>query len=538
MGTGALLNANNSYEYLGYNPSIEYQGENAETGTFSENGGTNALNSSYLVVGASGLGNYSLGASALLTANNSVETISGYHGTGSFSQSGTNSLVSSDLYISGGGPGSYSLGSGALLTAASNSVESIGYSGTGSFTQTGGTNSISTGSAIYIAQGVGSIGTYNLVGGLLALSNSGILQGSGSAQFNFGGGTLGVTAPWSSSLAITLTGSGGNATVDTTGGSIGLSGVLSGTGGLNKNGPNTLLLTNANGYSGGTTINGSLLQMGNALVTGSTAAALTVNAGTLDVHGFSLNVGGLNGASTIDNFTGSGSVTVGNGNATSTFSGNIQNTIGQLTLTKVGTGALILNGVNTYSGSTAVNGGTLQLAGGLLASPAQWIGYSGPASFVQSGGTNAFTTASAGLTLGIGGTASYTLSGGLLLANNLSSEIIGSYTTGLFLPDRRNALAVHLHVYRRWGQRELFAHGRASFGQRQYGLRTRRLRRPRNVYANGWHQYSDQGLSICWQQLWRNLYAQRHRVIDRDCKCFRKSRSLRTRNIHSIGWNK
>ena len=62
---------------------------------------------------------------------------------------------------------------------------------------------------------------------------------------------------------MTLTGSGGNATVDTSGGDIGLSGVLNGAGGLAKIGGNTLSLSGNNGYTGGTTISGGVLQLGN-----------------------------------------------------------------------------------------------------------------------------------------------------------------------------------------------------------------------------------------------------------------------------------
>ena len=53
---------------------------------------------------------------------------------------------------------------------------------------------------------------------------------------------------------MTLTGIGGDANIDTAGYAVTLSGVLSGTGGLNKLGNGTLTLNAANTYSGSTSI--------------------------------------------------------------------------------------------------------------------------------------------------------------------------------------------------------------------------------------------------------------------------------------------
>ena len=140
----------------------------------------------------------------------------GYSATGSFTQSGGTNTPSSALYLgfNAGSSGSYTLSGGSLYASA----VYVGYSGSGGLTQTGGTNSAG---GLELGQGTtGSYGAYNLNGGLLLMASAGITQGFGGAAFNFGGGTLGAAAPWSSSVNMTLPGSGGNSTVDSTGGSI------------------------------------------------------------------------------------------------------------------------------------------------------------------------------------------------------------------------------------------------------------------------------------------------------------------------------
>ena len=106
----------------------------------------------------------------------------------------------------------------------------VGYSGAGTVTQTGGT--VSVGEHLYLGYSATGNGTYNLNGGVLAFS--GLSGGSGSAAFNFGGGTLRAGAAFSSSLPMTLTGTGGNATVNTQSYAVTLSGIPLRHGGLTK----------------------------------------------------------------------------------------------------------------------------------------------------------------------------------------------------------------------------------------------------------------------------------------------------------------
>ena len=84
-------------------------------------------------------------------------------------------------------------------------------------------------------------------------------------------------------------------------------------------------------------------------------------AGVVDMAGNDAGVGRLSGGGIIDISTGASTLTVGNGDGSSTFSGTIQNTAGVIALTKTGSGTLVLSGSSTYSGATTINGGTLKL---------------------------------------------------------------------------------------------------------------------------------------------------------------------------------
>ena len=124
-------------------------------------------------------------------------------------------------------------------------------------------------------------------------------------------------------------------------------------------------MAGANTYSGDTTISHGTLQLGasNVLPDGVGYGNVAVNSpGTLDLNGFSDTLGGLAGSGTVDSTSGNVTLTVGNNNASSTFSGIIQNSGGSLTLTKLGTGTLTLVGHNTYSGNTTILDGTVSVS--------------------------------------------------------------------------------------------------------------------------------------------------------------------------------
>jgi autotransporter-associated beta strand protein len=131
---------------------------------------------------------------------------------------------------------------------------------------------------------------------------------------------------------------------------------------LNSTGTGTLVLSNANNnYSGGTTVSAGTLQLGvdNSIPGNTVAGDVTVN-GTLDLNNHNATINGLNGAGTVDTFSGgTPTLTLGANGASGTFSGTIQNSSGTLSLLKAGAGTQTLSGACTYSGGTTIAGGTL-----------------------------------------------------------------------------------------------------------------------------------------------------------------------------------
>ena len=166
-------------------------------------------------------------------------------------------------------------------------------------------------------------------------------------------------------------------------------GAISGSGQLVKNGSGTLTLSGTNTYTGGTTISAGTLQgntsslQGNVannaalvfdqtsdgtysgVISGSGSLAMT-GAGTLTLTGANTYSGGTTiGAGTLQGDTNSlqGNIT---DNAALVFNQASDATFGSVisgsgSLTKTGAGILILDGANTYTGSTTVSAGTLEI---------------------------------------------------------------------------------------------------------------------------------------------------------------------------------
>ena len=141
------------------------------------------------------------------------------------------------------------------------------------------------------------------------------------------------------------------------GSSTAFAGVISGAGSFAKAGNGVLTLSGANSYGGSTTISGGTVRTTGGSLPANTALSLTGATSVFDMNGVSHTLGSLAGAAGSSVLLGGGSITSGNNNASTTFAGAIT---GAGSLTKEGSGKLILSGANNYSGDMTVSGGILR----------------------------------------------------------------------------------------------------------------------------------------------------------------------------------
>ena len=159
------------------------------------------------------------------------------------------------------------------------------------------------------------------------------------------------------------------------------SGSIEGSGGrLTKVGSGTLTLNGNNTYTGATTVSAGTLALSgtlNSTVFSLTGGDLRLNSSDLITNSASINIGSTGSFSLNDNNEtigllegsgtvqlGSGTLTVGDSNTDSTYSGIVQGDANGK-LTKRGIGTLTLQGDSTFPGLTGVSMGTLVLSGTL-----------------------------------------------------------------------------------------------------------------------------------------------------------------------------
>ena len=290
-----------------------------------------------------------------------------------------------------------------------------------------GTITINNGGALVLA----STGTYSTVDGWLgshkiAPASAGALAllANDSELISMAGyPSLSLGASGSVTFNGTLTPAGTTYNLGGGGGTLTFTPTITGVASLNVSGPGNVVLAGAESYSGPTTVSGGTLAGGTvgSGLPGSLSAAspLTVASGaSLDLAGLAQTILSLSGGGTVINRGGATTLTLVPAGGSTTFSGVIQSSTGQTSLTLDGAGTEILTGSNTYSGLTTIAAGTLQLgSGGATGSIGSTSGVTdnGLLSFDNSG------TTSFGPTNGISGSGSLIQNAGTLILNSANT---------------------------------------------------------------------------------------------------------------------
>ena len=189
---------------------------------------------------------------------------------------------------------------------------------------------------------------------------------------------------------------------------------------LTKIGPDTVIISGNNAYSGGTFVREGTLQLGASAALPSAGVLGTAGVGVFDLNGYDASALQLTGTGgTIINALPAKKTLTLTGPTGGNYGGQIT---GRVSLMKNGSGEQILSGVNTHQGTTTVNEGRLTLSGSITQSPV-----------VVAGGTFALT--STGM-VGTGSAGSVTVqNGGTLIgtgtiAGSMTLLPGGSLTTG------------------------------------------------------------------------------------------------------------
>ncbi|HEX2592530.1 MAG TPA: autotransporter-associated beta strand repeat-containing protein, partial [Rhizomicrobium sp.] len=301
------------------NPMSAFAGRITGTGQLSILAGTQTLSGTSTYTGATTIAG---GATIALSGSGSISSSARLTDNGTFDISATTNGAS---IVSLAGSGDVILGARTLTISNASDTFSGDITGAGGLTVNSGTQtfggllnysgdtSVNT-NATMILTGTSGLDSSNLIDNGL-FDASGIAGGSLTLRSLSGSGALNLGAN-----TLNLANASGifSGTIATTGGLILQSGKEIITGALN--------------YTGGTTIAGGTLQIGNGALAGSLTGDVLDN-GTLAFY-------------RADNYT---------------FAGNIS---GSGTVSQIGSGTAILTGTNTYNGGTTISRGTLQIGNG------------------------------------------------------------------------------------------------------------------------------------------------------------------------------
>jgi len=376
------------------------------TGTVTVSGLGSQLNSAgFMRVGQTGNGTLQISDSAVV--GNGLAYVgydSGSVGRVTVSGAGTQWNSSAELTVGFSGNGGVNVTNGGAVASTLGTI-GAGANSTGAVTVDGAGSSWTNSGVLTVGNsGSGALTISNNATVSAASARAGVAAGS-QGVINIGADALSAAA---AAGTLTLTGPSPNLTLGATGGLVfnhtNTSGYvfvpgITGAGKLSTYSGTTILTAN-NNYTGGTTIAGGTLQLGNGGTSGAivgnvvnngvlafnrsdsvTFAGLISGSGVVNQNGTGATILTANNTYTGGTTISAGTLQLGNGGATGAIVGDVANNgalifnrsntlalggqiSGSGSVSQIGAGTTVLTGNNTYTGGTTISAGTLQLGNG------------------------------------------------------------------------------------------------------------------------------------------------------------------------------
>ena len=312
---------------------------------------------------------------------------------GASNTAGTGSITGAlNLVLNGSGATTTAVGTANNLGTITNSgvttglatITTVGTNVTG-ITQDSAAGGGLTLTTLNVASGGTTLTSY---GTSLKVFTVNTVQGSGDLLFvnnaTTGGNTMQVTTGGvnhTGKLTNIGTGTGNTSIAVSIGSNVGL---------ITQNSNGTLILSGSNINTNGVALQAGILKLSSTNALGATASTLTISGGSLDSGVANLVLANNNTQNWNSSFgfvgtnglnIGTGAVAIGTANPTVTVTSNTLTVGGVITdsgrgLTKAGAGTLALTGANgsSYTGTTGINGGTLNFTSGALGTGAVTFG--------------------------------------------------------------------------------------------------------------------------------------------------------------------